>query len=132
MKIKTLMISALFALTSGTAIAGKTSERNVEIDMEARTAFGNMKTARYSENEAELIGCGTRTYSLADGSTFIWGFCQASLSDDEENAFCFTEEMNLINQINASSDYSFLTFGWDEEGSCTHVGQSTQSFYCGN
>lgn len=132
MKIKTLCISAIFAATSGIAFAGKYTEAPVTIDMEEMLASGSMTAARFSKNKEELIGCGSRTFTFEDGSTFNWGFCQASLSDEEENAFCFTEDVNLITQINSASDYSYLTFRWNEEGNCTYVGHSTQSFYIPN
>ena len=128
MKLKTLIIAA--ALTfSASVMAGKSIDSNVEIDMELMSAMGNMKTARFSKNDEELIGCGTRTAINADGSVFQWGFCQASLSDEEENAFCFTQDANLITEINAISAFSYITFRWDENGDCTYIGHSTQSFY---
>jgi hypothetical protein len=94
-------------------------------------AFGSMKTARYSEDENALLGCGTRTFAnLGEGTSYKWGFCQAV--NDEisvESAFCFTEDAALINEINSLSNNDFVTFRWNAEGNCTNIGNSTQSLY---
>jgi len=129
MRLKTLLIAATLTFSTSAVMAGKSTDANVEIDMELMSATGNMKTARFSKNKEELIGCGTRTAVNPDGSIFQWGFCQASLSDEEENAFCFTQDSNLVTEINAISDFSYITFRWNEEGDCTYIGHSTQSFY---
>ena len=128
MKIKTLIVSAIFTLASSLAFAGKYTEALVLIDTVEKTAMGSTTAARFSENENELIGCGTRTFAFGDGTAFNWGFCQASLAE-EENVLCFTEDANLIEQINSVSDNAFITFRWDDNGECTYVGHSTQSFY---
>lgn len=128
MKFKILLIM-LVALTSGSTMAGVVNDFNVTIDLTERTAMGNMKTARFSADAEEFIDCGTRTARNPDGTIFYWSFCQAGLSTSEENAFCFTQDIELINQIRSMSTYSFVTFRWDESGECTYVGQSTQSFY---
>ena len=129
MKLKTLLLSTIFTMFSGSLMAGKVMDVNVTIDLEARVAAGNMKTARFSDNEEEYIGCGTRTAEQPDGTTYSWGWCQAALDTVENYAFCSTENPDLLNQINSSSAYSYLIFRWDEDGICRYVGHSTQSFY---
>jgi len=128
MKIKNVILSALFIFLSGTAVAGKYNENLVEIFAEDMMAYGSMTAARFSKNKDELIGCGTRTFTFEDGTSYEWGFCQASLAE-EENVMCSTEDANLIRQINSVTDNSYIVFQWNEEGQCTHVGHSTQSFY---
>ncbi len=130
MKTKSMIISAIFALSSVASLAGYVQDVPVEVDMEGMFAHGNMKNARYSENEFEFIGCGTRTYAATDTSpAFQWGFCQASVAEGE-TAFCSTfDNPELLNQIKAAASYSYITFRWNENGECTYIGNSTQSFY---
>ncbi|NVJ51154.1 MAG: hypothetical protein HWE13_00055 [Gammaproteobacteria bacterium] len=130
MIIKRLLIATLAAATMY-AQAGLVTESPVVIDMENRVASGNMKSARYSENEFEMIGCGTRTYaSLPDGTpSFSFGFCQAQL-EDQGNVICFFyDKPEMLQQVQALASNSFVTFRWDENGDCTFIGNSTQSFY---
>ena len=130
MKVKTVIVSAVFSLISGVVLAGQSVDVPIEIDMESMSAAGNMKTARFSENEFSQIGCGTRTYSDETGNQFFWGFCQASNDDIEENrAFCVTEDAVLLNEINSLTDLAYVTFRWNEDGNCTYIGNSTQSQY---
>jgi len=128
MYIKKALISAAIALTSSFALAGQSNDVPVEIDLEGFSALGNMKTARFSDNDNEFIGCGTRTFAFGDGTSFNFGFCQAGI-EEGASINCGTEDLSLISQINAISDYSFITFRWDDLGNCTYVGSSTQSFY---
>lgn len=125
-----LMAGMMLTGFSVLALAGASIEVPVEIDMEARSAFGNMKTARFSDNEFEQIGCGTRTLGATDTSPgFTYGFCQAQLAE-EQSVICFAyDKPDLIAQINSLASFSFISFRWDEEGNCTYVGSSTQSQY---
>ena len=133
MKIKTVVISALVTLFASSAFAGQSNDAPVEINSEEMFAMGNMKSARFSDNDFEFIGCGTRTTVIDETESFEWGFCQAGLTEDGEgNAFCFTQNADLITQIKSLASYSFITFRWDENGDCTNVGSSTQSFYIPN
>lgn len=130
MKIKTLFASAALTLISSVVLAGQSIDVPVEIDMASMSAFGNMKTARFSDNENAQIGCGTRSYSDEYGNQFVWGFCQAANDDVEENrAFCYTEDSILLNEIDSLSDLAYVSFRWNEEGNCISVGNSTQSQY---
>lgn len=126
MKIKALFIT-LFA--SAAINAGTSTDVPVTIDTEARTASGNMLTARFSENEFESIGCGVREFANTDGSfNFSWGFCQARLEEDA-NVVCSTQNPQLLDKMAAINDFSFVTFRWDENNECEYVGFSTQSQY---
>ena len=91
-------------------------------------ATGDMVTARFADNDIEFIGCGIRIFDDGAGGVFHWGFCQAEDSTGTP-AFCSTMRPELLEAMHATSDYSFITFDWNAEGECQHVGFSTQSFY---
>jgi hypothetical protein len=95
--------------------------------MVRRMALGDMVTARFSDNDIEVIGCGTRMWTTGT-PTFRWGFCQVRDAANV-NQLCFTENPDLLDMMKSTADYSFITFAWDADGECTHVGFSTQSFY---
>ncbi|AFU99198.1 hypothetical protein [Simiduia agarivorans] len=128
------MVKFVFGLVLSTAaafsFAGAAIDVPVEIDMEARTAMGNMKTARFSDNKAEQIGCGTRTFGATDTSPgFTFGFCQAQVVEGE-SVICFAyDKPDLIDQMKSVASFSYVGFRWDEEGNCTYVATSTQSQY---
>lgn len=129
MKIRRfLVIPALLAAAASAAVAGQVTPQPVVLDLVGRQAFGDMATARFSDNPFEFIGCGVRNVLLADGSVFRTGFCQAGISATEFFT-CFTEENELADRMSEGGDYSFITFAWDADGQCTRVGFSTQSFY---
>ena len=54
--------------------------------------------------------------------------CQAGDEEGDE-ATCFSEDAELLDMMRATGDYSFVTFSWNEDGDCTRIGFSTQSFY---
>ena len=63
------------------------------------------------------------------GGAIAFGFCQAEDADGER-AFCNTDNEDLLDAIEASADYGYVTFTWDEKtGQCTRIGFSNQSFY---
>ena len=128
--MKLLIAGLVLSLCSALSFAGAAIDVPVEIDMDNKFAMGNMKTARFSENEFEQIGCGTRTVGATDTDPgFTWGFCQAALVEGE-SVICFAyDKPDLVDQIKALDTFSFVTFRWDDEGNCTYVGSSTQSQY---
>ncbi len=126
MRIKYLVSATALLLFSNVALAGLAAPLPVQIDFDARTAIGDMYTARTSENAFEYIGCGVR-YGAAGP---IFGFCQAGLGEAAEQQFtCITTEPAIIEAIHAISAFSFIIFAWDVDGNCTRIGNSTQSFY---
>ncbi len=127
MKIYRITFSMLLTLFAVSANAGKVQPAEIIIDTTNRTAGGDMVTARFSSNDTEFIGCGSRTYDLPDG-TFYFGFCQAEDADGT-TAFCNTDSPVLIQAIGQLSDFAYVTFSWNEDGTCNRVGSSTQSFY---
>lgn len=127
MKNKLLLGLPILACAS-IASAGLVQPAPVVLDLTARSASGSMSTARFSDNPFEFIGCGVRNIQQADGSLFRFGFCQAGVAEGVSFT-CFTEQTALVEKISESSDYSFITFGWNAAEECTRVGFSTQSFY---
>lgn len=91
-------------------------------------AHGDMVSARFANNDVEHIGCGMRVWSLPDDSHMHWGFCQAGDADGVE-AFCSTQDPQLLDVMKAISSYAFINFEWNAQGECTRIGFSTQSFY---
>jgi len=126
--VKITHASTALALTlmAGVASAGYIQPQPVQIDNNARTAFGDMVSARYSDDPQELIGCGIRQIEVGV-DVFVFGFCSAAVS--EASITCLTVNPDLIRAIDSISDYSFITFSWNAEDECTRIGVSTQSFY---
>jgi len=119
---------ALFALVLSTsAFAGYKQPYPVAIDLENSLAMGDMVSARYGEGRT-FIGCGTRAYTVEDGDSFGYGFCQAGTTEDDV-VVCNTFDPELIEQMRSLASQSFIAFRWNEAGECTYVGTSTQSFY---
>ena len=135
MKSKRLIGIATLALISSLAIAGKVQPVSVIVQIEpdgSGYAEGDMVTARTSENEFELIGCGIKGFAIENPFPFsdalTVGFCQARNSDNV-NVFCITESPILVEVLKATGDYSYIYFEFDEYGSCTRIDFSTQSIY---
>jgi hypothetical protein len=125
---KTLCAGAVIAVFSGAAIAGYVQPLPVEVDTTARFAHGDMLSARYADNKTEFIGCGVRKFDDGAGGATAFGFCQAE--DAKGNrAFCNTDNEDLLDAIEASADYGYVSFSWDKEEICTRIGFSNQSFY---
>lgn len=131
MKIKTYLSTIVLMLYSAIAAAGLVFDNPVQIIDTGNgtfSVFGNMTSARLSDNDVEYIGCGTRTTDVGGGNIAEFGFCQARDSA-EVRAFCFTFNAAFIQTIKSISDYSFLLFNINDVGECMSVGVSTQSFY---
>ncbi len=117
------------AFTSTAAIAGMVQPAPVDVDLATFFAGGDMLSARYAPNKNEFIGCGVRKFDDGVGGATAFGFCQAEDADGER-AFCNTDNEDLLDAIEASADYGYVTFSWDEKtGQCTRIGFSNQSFY---
>lgn len=130
MKINGLLALFLGAMMSTSVSAGLTQPAEVEIDNETRFAQGDMNTARRSKNEFAFIGCGVRVISVSETEIINFGFCQAGVGEaEDERITCFTQNAELLDGIKSIADYSYVTFSWDENGDCTRIGNSTQSFY---
>ena len=127
MKVRKILMACCFTLVSSVAVAGLTQPAAVEVDLDNFMASGDMRTARNAKDNDVFIGCGVRTL-VGGAEPFYFGFCQAE--DAEGDAIvCFTQNQDLLFAMNATADNSFVTFSWDENGECTRIGFSTQSFY---
>ena len=134
MKIRYLLSTAALTLMAGVASAGLVQPAPVTVDLINMIALGDQATARTSKNDVEFIGCGIRVFD--DGvNPFSFGFCQAGDSE-EVQITCFTQNANLLDTLKTGSDFSFVTFSWQDGGfggtECTRIGFSTQSFYLPN
>lgn len=131
MKLRYISFFGALLLSSSIAIAGFLQPAPVTVtvnDDGSGTASGDMATARFADNDFDLIGCGIRTFDDGAGGVFEFGFCQAQDST-EVNGFCSTDRSDILDTLKATADYSFVTFSWNTDGECTRVGFSTQSFY---
>jgi opacity protein-like surface antigen len=131
MKAKNILVIAAAALFSAVAAAGYLQPAPVMVTLQADgsgAAHGDMATARFSDNDVELIGCGVRAFDDGVGGSFNWGFCQA-VDETEVRGFCSTMRSDLLDLMKSTADYSFVTFAWNADGECTQIGFSTQSFY---
>ena len=123
-----ILLTALMTLFASTAFAGLHLPETVMVDLDERLAKGDIWSARFSEGEAEFIGCGIYTLDDLNGSYAAFAFCQAR-DVNEVVAFCATQNDGLIEAIRAIADFSSITFRWDENDQCTDIGSSTQSYY---
>jgi hypothetical protein len=135
MKARYVSISAILAIFSSIAVAGFVQPAVVLVDLDNKFAQGDMWTARTANNDVEYIGCGTRVTEDGVGGTFLFGFCQAGDADGNE-IVCFTQNQDLLDAMKSTSDFSFITFSWVDDGldgfECVRIGFSTQSFYLPN
>ncbi len=129
MKLKSKILAAgvAVALMSTAAIAGYKQPAPVDVDLVNRTALGDMVSAQQAKDEVTYIGCGIRKIQTGAGVAST-GFCQAR-DADEEQFTCFTQDPELLAATATTGDFSFITFAWNEDGECTYIGVSTQSFY---
>lgn len=131
MKAKRIITTAILGLFSTIVVAGSVIDFPVEVVLNADlsgSAAGNMTSARFSDNDVEYIGCGTRNVDFGGGNLFEFAFCQAGDAAEVE-AFCSTENPDLVDAVRAIADFSFVTFAFNDLGECTRIGLSTQSFY---
>ncbi len=128
MKISKILPVLAIACVAFTASAGLLQPAPVTVDLDNRTASGDMVNARFTNNDIDFIGCGTRHIQNGDGTVTSFGFCQAQ-DAEEETITCFSFNEELVARMSNGNDYSFITFNWDENDECTRVGFSTQSFY---
>lgn len=124
-KIMTAGVAAAFMSTA--AIAGFKQPAPVDVDLVNRFAQGDMVSAQQAKDDVTYIGCGIRKIDTGAGIVST-GFCQAR-DADEEQFTCFTQDPELLEATASTGDFSFITFAWNEDGECTRIGLSTQSFY---
>jgi len=131
MKKKHWLSAAALALFSSLAVAGFLQPAPVTVTLNgdgSGNAIGDMVSARFAPDTVSLIGCGTRRFDNGLGATSYFGFCQATDAAGVQG-FCSTTNPDLLDQMKATADFSFIIFAWDVNGECTRIGFSTQSFY---
>jgi hypothetical protein len=131
--LKKLTMAGAAALALGsTAHAGFAQPAPVDVDLTAGLAQGDQLSARIDADPDVFIGCGTRTIRTGGGTLVRTGFCQARDAADEQ-VVCFTTDDDLLDAMQALSDFAFITFSFVDDGAggfeCRRVGSSTQSFY---
>ncbi len=123
---------AIAAVLGASAYAGFAQPAPVDVDLAAGVALGDQLTARIDADPDVFIGCGTRTIRTGGGALVRTGFCQARDAADDQ-VLCFTTDGDLLDAMQALSDFAFITFGFADDGAggfqCNRVGSSTQSFY---
>ena len=130
MRMKQVISTAALLLGSAAAMAGLVQPAPVEITTNedgSGYAWGDLVTARYSDNDVEVIGCGVRRSDAGDEFTLL-AFCQATTADNVRVA-CFTDDSRLIESLAALNVYSYVSFSWDADLVCTSISTSTNSFY---
>ena len=134
MKYTRILFIGILAALSSAVFAGLAQPAPITITIDpvdnSGSAQGDMVTARFSDNDVENIGCGIRVIENESGG-FQFGFCQATDSE-ETQAFCTTQNANLLEAMKAVSAYSFITFSFDADGECTRIGFSSQALYIPN
>lgn len=108
------------------ALSGTSGDFPIEVidgDDGSGQAFGSLTSARYSDNDIELIGCG-----IFNPPGARLGFCQARTANDDYR-LCTTTDPVLMSTLSVLSSSSYINFRWDANGECTNIGISTQSSY---
>jgi len=127
-----LAIAGALAVAMGSAYAGFAQPAPVDVDLTAGLAQGDQLSARLDADPDVFIGCGTRTIRTGGGTLVRTGFCQARDAADDQ-VLCFTQDADLLDAMQAASDFAFITFSFVDDGAggfeCRRVGSSTQSFY---
>ena len=139
MKFLKFLVMAVSLILAANASGGASSSVPVEITIDPDNGWfyaqGSMGTARWSDNDVELIGCGVKKFS-----GYEWGFCQARDATDYYVS-CRTEDPQILEALSVINDTSFIQFNWEpgvdpdtgdpiyESGTCTRIGVSSQSFY---
>lgn len=139
MKTLVVAIMAFSLMFSMSAFSGNNNPKPVTVDFEARKAFGDMFTARSTEDNNLLIGCGTVAVS-----GYSWIYCQAGdpaaeIPNDPEVPFvgCWTDDPTMMEAIRVISAYSYIGFEWNDDApendpfwnTCSRIQISSQSQY---
>lgn len=128
MNLKRIFLLLALIVAPPLALGGFVQPAPVTVDVDSNSAFGDMVSARFSDNDVEFIGCGVRYFDDGAGFAFVFAFCQAT-DADENSVFCSTQNPGLVEAIHNISDFSFITFSGNDDGECLSIGNSTQSFY---
>lgn len=107
--------------------AGEVRRNSVYVDV--LYAEGIVSSARFSDNDIEAIGCGTSNWLDGFGGIlFQFNTCFATNSQGE-SVVCYTENKDLIAQIQSITDSSWIAFRADENGDCSALRVSNNSIF---
>ena len=84
---------------------------------------GIVRTARYSADTKQHIGCST--YKTAGG--VMGGSCVGADSNSLYNS-CYTTDPQMIYVMQSIGSTSYITFDYDANGACTTVSVNNTSF----
>ena len=127
MKLLQSLVPAVLLLVCAQAFAGAYNAAPVYIDIEEQWAEGNLIAARFSDNDAERIGCAVGNGVLSpDPANAHYAYCEASLVAGE-SVSCLTYDPAMIDTIASINSFSYVYFRWNDEGMCTHVTVATRS-----
>lgn len=141
MKTLIMAIMAFSLMYSMSALSGNISTKPVTIDFDTRKASGDMYTARTTENNNLLIGCGV---TAIEDPAFSWVYCQAGdptaeIPNDPEIPFvgCWTDNPEMMKAVGLISAYSYIGFEWNDDApendpfwnTCSRIQISSQSQY---
>jgi hypothetical protein len=131
MKRKSFVGLSLTLLATA-AIAGTVSSVPVSVTVNADlsgSAYGNLASARQSADSQQFIGCSIqRAANPTTGIVTAGGYCQARNASGTMG-FCSTTDATLLDAVQGIADYSYVSFAWRADGTCTRINVSTQSFY---
>lgn len=122
------MAASIMVFYASAGMAGAAGDSPVTIDLELMNAQGVQASARFSDNDVEVIGCGARVTDSGNGEVMNFGFCQATDAAGVSTT-CFTFSPDLVAAINSIANYGFISFTWNDLEECTSVRNSTQSLY---
>ncbi len=129
--MKTLVQILVVGLLLVSSIASAGSFLHYPVRINETWATGNILSARLSDDEQENIGCVVEYNNWpGEEETRLEGWCRADMSPDI-HVKCYTDDEKLINMMGSISDFSHITFAWDEDekGTCTFVHICSQAWH---
>ena len=127
-KIQFFVIAVFTLLYGSQGMAGSSIDSPVLIDLDNKNAQGAQSSARFADNDVEVIGCGTTIRDDGVNPPFSFGFCQATDANGV-SVLCVTLSAELSTAINGIANYGFISFQWNDDQECVSVRNSTQSIY---
>ncbi|MFC1720208.1 hypothetical protein ACFL00_03605 [Pseudomonadota bacterium] len=95
-------------------MAGSAGSSPVDIDFVAKSAIGSKSAARFSDNDVESIGCAVTARGDDLTTTLLIGRCRAVDANGDE-AYCFTNNLDMIDVIRGISAFDSITFAWNDD-----------------
>jgi hypothetical protein len=117
LKLSVQLIAAA-ALIAGTANAGSSSNQKTSVWTSGSNTYGNgtFRPTRESSSSTEYIGCSV--YSYSSGTKSVTCYAKDAQGD---YANCHTNNQVMVDTAQNLNSHSYLYFGSDANGECTHV-----------